>query len=74
MYVKITKKKRIMNIKNIPVKYILGIYDPLKVRLEEPDVISVSSQVFTTQTIDAKDTFVLDYCSFKLNQSVSFTY
>ena len=36
----------------------------LKMRLEEPDVISVSFQVFTTQTIDAKDTFMLDYCSF----------
>ena len=35
----------------------------LKMRLEEPGVISVSSQVFTTQTIDAKVTLLLDNCS-----------
>ena len=33
-------------------------------RFEEPGVISVSSQVFTTQTIAAKTTLLLDNCSF----------
>ena len=45
--------------------------------MEEPGVISVSSQVFTTQTIAAKTTFILLLhvnCSFKLNQSVSLAY
>ena len=32
----------------------------LKMRLEKPNVISVSSQVFTKHTIDAKVTLLLD--------------
>ena len=36
----------------------------LKMRLEETVVISVSAQVFTTQTTDAKFTFLLENCSF----------
>ena len=36
----------------------------LKMRLEEPGVISVSSQVFTTQTIAGKTALLQDYCSF----------
>ena len=36
----------------------------LKMRLEESGKISVSSQVLTTQNIDAKVTSLLDNCSF----------
>ena len=35
----------------------------ITMRLEEPAVISVSSQVLMTQTIDAKVTLLLDNCS-----------
>ena len=38
----------------------------LTMRLEEPGVISVSYQVFTTQTIDAKVTLLLYYCSIEV--------
>ena len=45
-------------------------------RLEESGVISVSSQVFTTQTIYAKFTYcwIIHVAPFKLNHSVFFTY
>ena len=43
-----------MNTKIIPMKNIIGIYEimNLKMRMEEPGVNSVSSQIFTTQTFD----------------------
>ena len=46
----------------------------LKMRLDEPGVISVSSQVFKTQTIAVKLLDCWLIVPFKLNQTVFFTY
>ena len=46
--------QRVLNIKIIPMKNIIGIYMTLKMSLVELGVISMSTQTFTTQTIDAK--------------------
>ena len=42
----------------------------LNMRLEEPGVISVSSQVFTTQTNDATITLLLNIFPFKLKENL----